>query len=49
MARAGGFLSELLVLVPGLSVRIATRARPALPLERLRLEGQNKIEKNIVK
>jgi DNA-binding SARP family transcriptional activator len=36
----GRLLSELLVLVPGLSLRIATRTRPTLPLERLRLEGR---------
>ena len=35
----GRLLSELLVLVPTLALRIATRTRPALPLERLRLEG----------
>ena len=36
----GRLLSELLLVVPGLSVRLATRTRPTLPLERLRLEGQ---------
>jgi DNA-binding SARP family transcriptional activator len=36
----GRLLSELLLLVPDLSVRLATRARPTLPLERLRLEGR---------
>jgi DNA-binding SARP family transcriptional activator len=36
----GRFLSELLVAAPALSVRLATRTRPALPLERLRLEGR---------
>jgi DNA-binding SARP family transcriptional activator len=35
----GRLLSELLVLVPTLGIRIATRTRPALPLERLRLQG----------
>jgi len=37
-AEVGRLLGELLVLVPGLSLRIATRTRPGLPLERLRLE-----------
>jgi DNA-binding SARP family transcriptional activator len=36
----GRLLSELLLVVPGLSVRLATRTRPTLPLERLRLEGR---------
>jgi DNA-binding SARP family transcriptional activator len=36
----GRLLSELLMLVPGLSIRLATRTRPTLPLERLRLEGR---------
>lgn len=36
----GRLLSELLVVVPGLSIRLATRVRPTLPLERLRLEGR---------
>jgi DNA-binding SARP family transcriptional activator len=36
----GRLLSELLLLVPDLSVRLATRTRPTLPLERLRLEGR---------
>ena len=36
----GRLLSELLLLVPGLSIRLATRTRPTLPLERLRLEGR---------
>jgi DNA-binding SARP family transcriptional activator len=36
----GRFLSELLVAAPALSLRLATRTRPALPLERLRLEGR---------
>jgi DNA-binding SARP family transcriptional activator len=36
----GRLLSELLVLVPDLSIRLATRTRPTLPLERLRLEGR---------
>ncbi|HEY4025884.1 MAG TPA: BTAD domain-containing putative transcriptional regulator, partial [Candidatus Dormibacteraeota bacterium] len=36
----GRLLSELLLMVPGLAVRLATRTRPALPLERLRLEGR---------
>lgn len=36
----GRLLSELLMLVPDLSIRLATRTRPTLPLERLRLEGR---------
>lgn len=36
----GRFLSELLVLAPAISIRVATRSRPALPVERLRLEGR---------
>jgi DNA-binding SARP family transcriptional activator len=36
----GRLISELLTLVPTLSVRLATRTRPTLPLERLRLEGR---------
>src|SRR5207302_10540615 len=36
----GRLLSELLTLVPDLSIRLATRTRPTLPLERLRLEGR---------
>ena len=36
----GRFLSELLVAAPSLAVRVATRTRPPLPLERLRLEGR---------
>jgi DNA-binding SARP family transcriptional activator len=36
----GRLLSELLLAAPGLSVRLASRVRPALPLERLRLEGR---------
>jgi DNA-binding SARP family transcriptional activator len=36
----GRLLSELLLVVPGLSIRLATRTRPTLPLERLRLEGR---------
>lgn len=36
----GRFLAELLALLPGLSVRLATRTRPAMPLGRLRLEGR---------
>jgi DNA-binding SARP family transcriptional activator len=36
----GHLLSELLVLVPALSLRVATRVRPLLPLERLRLSGR---------
>jgi DNA-binding SARP family transcriptional activator len=37
---AGRFLSELLLAAPALALRVATRTRPALPLERLRLEGR---------
>jgi len=37
---AGRLLSELLQVVPDLSIRLATRTRPTLPLERLRLEGR---------
>jgi DNA-binding SARP family transcriptional activator len=37
---AGRFLSELLLASPALALRVATRTRPALPLERLRLEGR---------
>jgi two-component SAPR family response regulator len=36
----GRFLLELLELVPDLALRVATRTRPALALERLRLEGR---------
>jgi len=36
----GNLLSELLELLPALSLRVATRTRPALPLERLRVEGR---------
>lgn len=36
----GRFLSELLVAAPALAIRVATRTRPPLPLERLRLEGR---------
>ncbi|HXM54771.1 MAG TPA: BTAD domain-containing putative transcriptional regulator [Candidatus Dormibacteraeota bacterium] len=36
----GRLVSELLLLVPDLSIRLATRTRPTLPLERLRLEGR---------
>jgi DNA-binding SARP family transcriptional activator len=36
----GRLLSELLAVVPGLSIRLATRVRPTLPLERMRLEGR---------
>lgn len=36
----GRFLSELLQLVPSFSLRLATRTRPDLPLERLGLEGR---------
>ena len=36
----GRFLSELLVAAPSLALRVATRTRPPLPLERLRLEGR---------
>ncbi len=36
----GRMLSELLDLLPGVSLRIASRTRPLLPLERLRLEGR---------
>jgi DNA-binding SARP family transcriptional activator len=36
----GRFLSELLLAAPALALRVATRTRPALPLERLRLEGR---------
>jgi DNA-binding SARP family transcriptional activator len=39
-AEAGRFLSELLLAAPALALRVATRTRPALPLERLRLEGR---------
>jgi DNA-binding SARP family transcriptional activator len=35
----GRLLKELLLAAPGLSVRLATRVRPTVPLERLRLEG----------
>jgi DNA-binding SARP family transcriptional activator len=37
---AGRLLSDLLELAPGLSMRLATRIRPPLPLERLRLAGR---------
>jgi len=37
---AGRFLSELLLAAPALALRVATRTRPSLPLERLRLEGR---------
>jgi DNA-binding SARP family transcriptional activator len=36
----GRLLGELLELLPSLCLRVATRARPAMPLERLRLEGR---------
>lgn len=36
----GRFLSELLLAAPALALRVATRTRPTLPLERLRLEGR---------
>lgn len=36
----GRFLAELLVAAPSLALRVATRTRPPLPLERLRLEGR---------
>jgi DNA-binding SARP family transcriptional activator len=36
-AELGRFLGELLLLAPALAVRAATRIRPSLPLERLRL------------
>jgi DNA-binding SARP family transcriptional activator len=36
----GHLLSELMMLLPALSLRVATRTRPVLPLERLRLEGR---------
>lgn len=36
----GHFVSELLQLVPSFSLRVATRTRPDLPLERLGLEGR---------
>jgi DNA-binding SARP family transcriptional activator len=39
-AEAGRFLSELLLAAPALALRVATRIRPSLPLERLRLEGR---------
>ena len=39
-AAAGRLLSELLLASPALALRVATRTRPALPLERLRLEGR---------
>jgi DNA-binding SARP family transcriptional activator len=39
-AEAGRLLSELLLAAPALALRAATRIRPALPLERLRLEGR---------
>ena len=35
----GRLLKELLLAAPGLSVRLATRVRPTVPLERLRLDG----------
>jgi len=34
------FLDGLMQLAPGLAVRLATRRRPSLPLERMRLEGR---------
>ncbi|HSR22733.1 MAG TPA: hypothetical protein VLW53_04225, partial [Candidatus Eisenbacteria bacterium] len=37
---AGALLGELLVQLPALSVRLGTRTRPALRLERLRLEDR---------
>src|SRR5262249_53856428 len=37
---AGRFLSELLLAAPALALRVASRTRPPLPLERLRLEGR---------
>src|SRR5258708_27280915 len=36
----GRFLGELLLLAPALALRGATRTRPALPLERLRLQDR---------
>ncbi|MBO0683266.1 MAG: hypothetical protein J2P45_08940 [Candidatus Dormibacteraeota bacterium] len=36
----GRMLDRLLALLPGLALRVATRTRPELPLERLRLEGR---------
>jgi DNA-binding SARP family transcriptional activator len=36
----GRFLGELLVAAPHLALRVATRTRPPLPLERMRLEGR---------
>jgi DNA-binding SARP family transcriptional activator len=36
----GRFISELLVAAPSLALRMATRTRPPLPLERMRLEGR---------
>ena len=36
----GRFVSELLQLVPSFSLRLGTRTRPELPLERLGLEGR---------
>jgi DNA-binding SARP family transcriptional activator len=39
-AEAGRLLSELVLAAPALALRVATRTRPALPLERLRLEGR---------
>jgi DNA-binding SARP family transcriptional activator len=35
----GRLLKELLLAAPGVSIRLATRVRPTVPLERLRLEG----------
>jgi DNA-binding SARP family transcriptional activator len=37
---AGRLLSELVLAAPALALRAATRTRPMLPLERLRLEGR---------
>jgi hypothetical protein len=39
-AALGQLLSELLLLAPALALRMATRTRPPLPLERMRLEGR---------
>jgi len=39
-AEVGRLLSEVLDLLPAVSLRIASRTRPLLPLERLRLEGR---------
>jgi DNA-binding SARP family transcriptional activator len=39
-AEVGRMLSELLDVLPAVSFRIASRTRPLLPLERLRLDGR---------